>query len=325
MADSHKYRLFAYFYFIASDLFAINAFLVGTHRGGGPHTRQRSFTSEPNRNTPSEPDKMGLRVGFVGAGQMAEALCRGFDAAGVAKCVDMTIIDRNQPRRDLFASWGCKIGGSNEEVVKNVDVVFISVKPYAVADLLREMKPFLGPHVLVVSIAAGVTLATMEDAAGANVPIMRVMPNTPCLVGCLAGAMSKGTACTPEHVATTGNLLGAVGKCHEVPESKMDAVTGVSGSGPAYIYQVIEAMADGGVLAGLPRAIAQDLAARTVMGAAKMVLETGKHPGELKDAVTSPAGTTIAAVHHLEKCGVRAAFQGAVKAAADRAHELSKS
>ena len=140
---------------------------------------------------------MGLRVGFVGAGQMAEALCRGFDAAGVAKCVDMTIIDRNQPRRDLFASWGCKIGASNEEVVKNVDVVFISVKPYAVADLLREMAPFLGPHVLVVSIAAGVTLATMEDAAGAGVPIMRVMPNTPCLVGCLAGAMSKGTSCTP--------------------------------------------------------------------------------------------------------------------------------
>ena len=152
---------------------------------------------------------MGLRVGFVGAGQMAEALCRGFDAAGVAKCVDMTIIDRNQPRRDLFASWGCKIGASNEEVVKNVDVVFISVKPYAVADLLREMAPFLGPNVLVVSIAAGVTLATMEDAAGAGVPIMRVMPNTPCLVGCLAGAMSKGTSCTPEHVDTTARLLGA--------------------------------------------------------------------------------------------------------------------
>ena len=266
---------------------------------------------------------MGLRVGFVGAGQMAEALCRGFDAAGVAKCVDMTIIDRNQLRRDLFASWGCKIGASNEEVVKNVDVVFISVKPYAVADLLREMAPFLGPNVLVVSIAAGVTLATMEDAAGAGVPIMRVMPNTPCLVGCLAGAMSKGIL-HPEHVDTTARLLGAVGKCHEVPESKMDAVTGVSGSGPAYIYQVIEAMADGGVLAGLPRAVAQDLAARTVMGAAKMVLETGKHPGELKDAVTSPGGTTIA-VHHLEKCRVRAAFQGAVKAAADRAHELSKS
>ena len=139
------------------------------------------------------------------------------------------------------------------------------------------------------------------------------------------GRHVQGHVLHPEHVDTTARLLGAVGKCHEVPESKMDAVTGVSGSGPAYIYQVIEAMADGGVLAGLPRAVAQDLAARTVMGAAKMVLEAGKHPGELKDAVTSPGGTTIAAVHHLEKCGVRAAFQGAVKAAADRAHELSKS
>ena len=265
---------------------------------------------------------MGLRVGFVGAGQMAEALCRGFDAAGVAKCVDMTIIDRNQPRRDLFASWGCKIGGSNEEVVKNVDVVFISVKPYAVADLLREMKPFLGPHVLVVSIAAGVTLATMEDAAGANVPIMRVMPNTPCLVGCLAGAMSKGTVCTPEHVATTGNLLGAVGKCHEVPESKMDAVTGVSGSGPAYIYQVIEAMADGGVLAGIPKDKAIQLAAQTVAGAANMVLQTGEHPAVLRDQVTSPGGTTIAGLSAIEAGGLRSTLIKAVETATERSKEL---
>ena len=206
-----------------------------------------------------------------------------------------------------------------------MDVVFISVKPYAVADLLREMAPFLGPNVLVVSIAAGVTLATMEDAAGAGVPIMRVMPNTPCLVGAVAAAMSPGTSCDETHVATTATLFGAVGKIHRVAEKLLDAVTGVSGSGPAYVFLVIEAMSDGGVLAGLPRDIATDLAAQTVLGAAKMVLETGKHPGQLKDGVTSPAGTTIAAVHQLEKAGIRAAFMNAVKAAADRGTELAKS
>ena len=174
------------------------------------------------------------------------------------------------------------------------------------------------------ALGAGVTLETMENAVGPGIPIMRVMPNTPCLVGAVAAAMAPGKACNETHAATTAKLFNAVGVIHAVPEKSLDAVTGLSGSGPAYVFLMIEAMADGGVLAGLPRNIAQDLAAQTVYGAAKMVLETGKHPGVLKDMVTSPAGTTIAGVNELEKNGIRAAFINAVKAAADRATELSK-
>eukprot|EP01079_Euglenida_sp_SAG-EU17-18_P010907 gene10907-1982_t len=309
---------------------------------------------------------------------MAEALARGFDAAGIVNFAEMMIIDtrtsrfgvfvcpplqvgagpranlpnilqfstfnldRNEARVSTFQQLGFAVKHTYKDALdSHIDVIFIGVKPHAVAGVMADLGAALSQLgltslPLLVSIAAGITTMTMEQAAGGvHVPIMRVMPNTPCLVACLAGAMSKGKWATPEHVAVTGRLVGSVGKCHEsglwtvglafqVPESNMDAVTAVSGSGPAYLYLVIEAMADGGVLAGLPRAVAQDLAARTVMGAAKMVLETGKHPGELKDAVTSPAGTTIVAVKHLEQCGIRAAFQGAVKAAADRGHELSR-
>ena len=266
----------------------------------------------------------GLRVGFVGAGMMAEAIAGGLDAAGVAKFADMSASNRTQPRLDVFASWGVTPRASNSEVAQNCDVIFISVKPYAVTQVLEEMRPVLSKDTLVVSVAAGVTIATMETAAGPGVPVVRVMPNTPCLVGCVAAGMAAGTHCEPKHTETVATLFNAIGKIHEVKESLLNAVTGVSGSGPAYIFQVIEAMSDGGVLAGLPRNIATDLAAQTVMGAAKMVLETGKHPGALKDGVTSPGGTTIAAVRVLEENGVRAAFIGAVKAAADRGEELSR-
>lgn len=269
---------------------------------------------------------MALRVGFVGSGMMAEALAGGFDKAGVAAFTDMSCIDVNQSRLDLFASWGVTPCKDNVEVAKRSNVIFIAVKPYTVAKVLNEMREAgaLTEDTLVISIAAGVTLHTLEEAAGPGIPVMRVMPNTPCLVGCVAAAMSAGKACDASHSATTSKLFDAVGKIHQVDEKLLDAVTGLSGSGPAYIFLMIEAMADGGVLAGLPRNIAQDLAAQTVMGAAKMVLETGKHPGQLKDMVTSPAGTTIAGVNELEKHGIRAAYMNAVKAAADRATALSK-
>ena len=269
---------------------------------------------------------MGLKVGFVGAGMMAEALAGGFDKAGVAAFSDMSCIDPNQARMDLFGSWGVTGCKTNVDVAKTSDVIFIAVKPYTVSQVLNEMRSAgaLSKDTLVISIAAGVTLATLEEAAGPEVPVIRVMPNTPCLVGAVAAAMSAGKACDESHSAITSKLFNAVGVIHQVEESKLDAVTGLSGSGPAYIFLMIEAMSDGGVLAGLPRNIAQDLAAQTVMGAAKMVLETGKHPGQLKDMVTSPGGTTIAGVNELEKNGVRAAYINAVKAAADRATELSK-
>lgn len=165
----------------------------------------------------------------------------------------------------------------------------------------------------------------MQEAAGSSVRLIRVMPNTPCLVGETASAMCLGGTADENDAAVVKQLFDAVGKIHIVDEKLFSAVTGLSGSGPAYIFLMIEALADGGVKAGLPRDISQQLAAQTVLGSAKMVLETGKHPGVLKDMVTSPAGTTIAGVHELEKAGIRAAFMNAVTGAAARSEELSKS
>jgi pyrroline-5-carboxylate reductase len=209
------------------------------------------------------------------------------------------------------------------QVVAASDVVFIAVKPQYVAPVLREVRPQLTKDHIIVSIAAGVTLNTLKEAAGEDARIVRVMPNTPCLVGETAAAMCLGGRADENDAEIISTLLSAVGKIYKVDEKLLSAVTGLSGSGPAYVFVMIEALADGGVRAGLPRDIAQQLAAQTVLGSAKMVVETGKHPGVLKDMVTSPAGTTIAGVHELERAGVRAAFINAVYAACQRADELA--
>jgi pyrroline-5-carboxylate reductase len=212
----------------------------------------------------------------------------------------------------------------NSEVVAASDVVVIAVKPDQVVGLLEELSADwnTGRH-LVVSIAAGVTLARMEAAGPAGLRVIRVMPNTPALVGASASAFAVGSSATRADAQTVQQFLGSVGIALEVKEKLLDAVTGVSGSGPAYGFLMIEALADGGVAAGLPRDIAQRLAAQTLLGAAKMVLETGQHPGALKDAVCSPGGTTIEAIHALEKGGVRAALIGAVRVAADKAKAMA--
>lgn len=204
------------------------------------------------------------------------------------------------------------------------DIVIVAVKPQYVAVVLAEVRPVLADGTVIVSIAAGVTVAAMADAAGAGARIVRVMPNTPCLVGETAAAMCLGGAATEGDAGDVRALFSAVGVIHRVDERLLSAVTGLSGSGPAYIFLAIEALADGGVRAGLPRDVALALSAQTVAGAARMVLDTGKHPGALKDMVTSPAGTTIAGVHELERAGVRAAFMNAVVAAAARADELAR-
>jgi len=177
---------------------------------------------------------------------------------------------------------------------------------------------------LVISIAAGVTIQTLADELGSAVRLVRVMPNTPCLVGASATGYSPGLTATQADVELVGKLFSAVGKAYRVSEPLLDAVTGLSGSGPAYVYLMIEAMADGGVRCGLPRDVAQSLAAQTVLGAAKMVLETGQHPAALKDAVASPGGTTIAGLQVLERAAFRAAAIDAVEAATRRAQELGK-
>jgi pyrroline-5-carboxylate reductase len=191
-------------------------------------------------------------------------------------------------------------------------------------ELLRDIRPVMTPGHLIISIAAGVTLTQIGEHLASDRRLVRVMPNTPCLVGASASAFAATAATGAEDIALVDRLFNAVGKAFRVPEKLLDAVTGLSGSGPAYVFMIIEALSDGGVKMGLPRDIATTLAAQTVFGAAKLILETGEHPGTLKDMVASPAGTTIAGLHALERRGLRAALMDAVEAATRRSMELGK-
>ncbi|HEX4611362.1 MAG TPA: pyrroline-5-carboxylate reductase [Urbifossiella sp.] len=265
-------------------------------------------------------------VGFLGAGQMATALAGGWAKAGLLDLPRCRAADPYPGAREKFrAATGIETVEQNKTVAQGCDILILAVKPVAVSDVLAEIKPVLGPRHLVVSIAAGVTLARLAAELGHEVRLARVMPNTPCLIGASASGFSTRNP-RPDNpdAAVVARLFQAVGQAFPLPEHLLDAVTGLSGSGPAYVYVMIEALADGGVKAGLPRDVAQALAAQTVLGAAKMVLETGQHPGALKDAVASPGGTTIAGLHALERAGVRAGLMDAVEAAAKRAQELGR-
>ena len=264
-----------------------------------------------------------LAVGFLGAGQMATALAAGWARAGLLDAARSRASDPYPAARAKFEqATGVKAVPTNAEVAAACDVLVLAVKPQVMAGVLAELRPHVGPRHLVVSIAAGVTLQTLAFGLEGHGRLVRVMPNTPCLVGASATGYAAGPAAAPDDVALVGKLFGAVGKAFPVAEPLLDAVTGLSGSGPAFIYVLIEALADGGVRVGLPRDVAQALAAQTVYGAAKMVLETGTHPAALKDAVASPGGTTIAGLHALERAGFRAALMDAVDAATARSREL---
>lgn len=264
-----------------------------------------------------------LAVGFLGAGQMATALAGGWAKAGLLDVARSRAADPYPAARAKFTEQtGVKAVATNAEVVQACDALVLAVKPQVMAAVLAEVKPHIATRHLVVSIAAGVTLKTLADGLGDKTRLVRVMPNTPCLVGASAAGFAAGSTATPDDAALVGKLFGAVGKAFAVPEPLLDAVTGLSGSGPAFVYVMIEALADGGVRVGLPRDVAQALAAQTVLGAARMVLETGQHPAALKDAVASPGGTTIAGLHALERAGLRAALMDAVEAATQRSQEL---
>ncbi len=264
-----------------------------------------------------------LAVGFLGAGQMATALAAGWAKAGLLDPSRCLAADPVPDARAKFrAATGITAGEANRAVIDSCDVLVLAVKPQVMGVVLAEAKSSLRPSQLVVSIAAGITLDSLARGLGDTSRLVRVMPNTPCLVGVSATAFAPGTHATPADVEAVARLFGAVGVAFRVPEQLLDAVTGLSGSGPAFAYLFIEALADGGVKCGLPRPVALSLAAQTVMGAAKMVLETGQHPGTLKDAVASPGGTTIAGLHALERGAFRAAAMDAVEAATRRAQEL---
>ncbi len=267
----------------------------------------------------------GPRLGFLGAGKMATALARGWITAGLASSENVLASDPVAAARDAFASMtGARSTDNNSLVVRESNLLVLAVKPQSMVALLAEIRPLLTARHLIVSIAAGITLKALTDGLGSERRLVRVMPNTPALVGASASGYSAGENATADDIALVDRLLNAVGRAYRVPETLLDAVTGLSGSGPAFVYVMIEALSDGGVRVGLPRDVATALAAQTVLGSAQMVLETGLHPGVLKDQVTSPGGTTIAGLHALERGGLRAALIDAVEAATRRATELGR-
>jgi pyrroline-5-carboxylate reductase len=268
----------------------------------------------------------GPRLGFLGAGRMATALARAWTVAHRFAADRVLASDPLATARDAFTrETGCPITADNRAVAEHADLLVLAVKPQSMPAVLAEVRDSVARRQpLVVSIAAGVTLSRLHEALGAATRIVRVMPNTPCLVAASASGYTPGPHATDDDIAWVQELLDTVGRAFRVPESLLDAVTGLSSSGPAFVYLVIEALSDGGVRVGLPRDVATALAAQTVLGAAKMVLESGQHPGALKDMVASPAGTTIAGLHELERGAVRGAFMNAVEAATRRAAELGK-
>jgi pyrroline-5-carboxylate reductase len=267
-----------------------------------------------------------MKLGVIGCGKMGTALIQGAIRAGVVAAGDVIGCDPYENSRLAFAkATGAKATADIAELAAVSEVILLCTKPMDIPAALADVaKMAIGEPRLVISIAAGVTLSALEAAASENFRVIRAMPNTPALVGHGAAGYCLGNRATADDAKAAQSLLGAVGLAVEVPERLMDAVTGLSGSGPAYIYVVIDALADGGVRAGIPRADAVRLAAQTVLGAAAMVLETGEHPAVLKDMVTSPGGTTIAGLAALEKHGLRSALIEAVGAATQRATELGK-
>lgn len=269
------------------------------------------------------------RLGFIGAGKMASALARGFIEAGLAKAEAITAYDPFPAAGEAFVKSTnvqgnpVRLAGSNKAVVEASDVVFLAVKPQQMKLVYDELDEVVAGK-LVVSIAAGVTLASLAGGLGPRARYVRVMPNTPALVGKGASGYALGHGATADDAALVDKLLNSVGRAYKLDEKLLDAVTGLSGSGPAFVYVMIEALSDGGVRMGLPRDVATGLAAQTMLGAAAMVLETGLHPGVLKDQVTSPGGTTIAGLQALEQGAVRGDLISAVEAATRRAIELGK-
>jgi pyrroline-5-carboxylate reductase len=265
-------------------------------------------------------------LGFLGAGRMATALARGCTGAGLVPAGSVLASDPSDAAREKFSREipGAAATADNLAVLAACDVVVLAVKPQMMAAVLQGVRGAVAPRHLVISIAAGVPLARLAAALPAGTRLVRVMPNTPCLIGLGASCYSRGPTATADDAALVEQLLASVGKAYEVPEAQLDAVTGLSGSGPAFIYTVVEALADGGAAMGLPPQLALELAAQTAVGAASMLAATGLSPAELRDQVTSPGGTTLAGLETLKRTDAAAAFRAAVEAATKRSIELGQ-
>lgn len=265
-------------------------------------------------------------VGMIGGGQMGEALIKGLTASGLSEAASITVAEPSAPRREyLEKTYQVRTTDSAAELAGAAQIIILAVKPQIMEPVLQLYREHLGPGHLLISIAAGVTIAQMERGLGGSaMRIIRVMPNTPALVLAGASAMSGNKNASREDMALCGQIFAAVGTCVEVTENLLDAVTGLSGSGPGYVFTFLEALIDGGVLAGIPRPLAEQLALQTLYGSAKLALETGEPAAVLKGRVTSPGGTTIAGLQVMERDGLRGTVMAAVKAATDRSKELGQ-
>ena len=272
----------------------------------------------------SSNEPLSKKIAMIGAGQMAEALLAGLLASRSADPTALFATDTSAERRDLVKRrFGIRVGSDNCEAASWADVVLLAVKPQALDSVLEGIASTLAGR-LVISIAAGVSIRRIAGRVPHGTRIVRVMPNAPALVREGMSALAFGPGVTEEDVSLARALFEAVGRVVTVEEHLMEAVTGLSGSGPAYVFMAIEAMADGGVKMGLSRSVAELLAAQTVLGAARMMLETVEHPACLKDRVASPGGTTIAGLHQLEQGGLRASLMAAVEAATKKSEEMGR-
>jgi len=262
-------------------------------------------------------------IAVLGAGKMGEALTSGMLRAGTSPAQVLAAVRRPERAAQLRDAYGIEVLGP-VAAAQRAETLLITVKPQDMAALLTEIAPAVGAGQLVISVAAGIPTRFIETRLGGDVPVVRVMSNTPVLVDEAMSVISAGAFATEDHLRRAEELLRPVGKVLRIPESQQDAATALSGSGPAYIYFLVEAMVDAGILLGMPRANALEMVKQAVYGAATMLRESGEHPVILREAVTSPGGTTINAIRELERHGVRAAFLAAIEAARDRGRELGE-
>jgi pyrroline-5-carboxylate reductase len=278
------------------------------------------------QTAPAQAPARGRRIAVLGAGKMGGILVEAFLRSGLFAAGDIAATVAHDVRAQALSQrLGLSIGTDNRAAVQNADVVLLAVKPTQVIELMREISPSLTPQALLISIAASVKTSAIEEAVGGSRGVLRAMPNTPAQLGAGITAICRGRFATDAQLALAQQIFTTVGRTVVVDEKHMDAVTGLSGSGPAFLYIILEALAEAGVNVGLPREIATELAAQTAYGAARMVLETGSHPALLKDEVTTPAGCTVDGILELEEGGLRVTLIKAVKRSTERARELAGS
>ncbi len=264
-----------------------------------------------------------MKIGFIGLGNMAKAMIGGMLSKGIARPNELIGSAKTEKTRmAVQEKYGIEVLADNGAVAEASDILILAVKPQMFAEVIPQIRERLGKDALLVSIAAGKTIAQIEEMLGGSFKVVRCMPNTPAMVGEGCSGVCRNERVTEEEMARCMKLVSSFGLAQEVSEKLMDAVVGVSGSSPAFVFLFLEALADGGVKAGMPRAQAYQFAAQTVLGSAKLMLETGKHPGELKDMVCSPGGTTIEGVQVLEDMGLRSAVMNAVEACVEKSRNM---